>query len=675
MKTFSLTVKGYTITQHQDGIHIGGRQFLPITIESITPSYHYTSFKEYYKTYEINFIETASLFTKISNSLVYIETEPEKLIMEFNSRGIKSDFLPKDFLIIWISIIENAGKLSLMKEPVLCSENCGWILHENELHYMTYKFSISKEGIQFKHHCSNQQAIIPYDKPPLNSREALLDVLKLIDLDFDEIMPIFLTNILSLIAPIVNQFHLYPVPGLYLSGPTSTGKTELTLAFGTLLGYPSTEKAVTYLLLQSGLRELNNCLKGLGDTTFLLDDARNPISQSIKQNINTTIERLTRSTFSKSGNSLTVIVTGEPGLFNSNLTSFKNRFVAVYLDSNEDKMSSRRTVIQKAKKNPDLVRACLIHFIEFLCNINNEKIEKLIAEAKEYFSQETSFAQLRSRNSDNLFMHCFALKLFLYYGKTECMMGMNDIECYEKHYASILKKINDDLIYATEKGRLKFVIEALCSQIKTGLIKIHIPQKRKLCFCNIDDYYNNRSGYNENFTDSYCHEAIIDQDAEYCGVYIAERNGFPTVRTTTHPLPTLVINASTLLSALKQADADFERTHGIKILTLTDNKLKQLLAQYGLLYLEPRYGDGDVEKCRKNYTCKYLHWYNGTITKQSVFLINMTSPYCEELKHCLNTLPKPTVSNNSLYSFAQCPVSRADFSAATDFIAFRQICP
>ena len=65
------------------------------------------------------------------------------------------------------------------------------------------------------------------------------------------------------------------------------------------------------MILQKSIREFEHRQKGFSDTTFILDDARLPKSQTIRQSTVDVIERCGRAAFDKSDTRITPIITGE----------------------------------------------------------------------------------------------------------------------------------------------------------------------------------------------------------------------------------------------------------------------------------------------------------------------------------------------------------------------------
>lgn len=94
-------------------------------------------------------------------------------------------------------------------------------------------------------------------------------------------MPIVITLILSVLQPIVETIKLYAIPGLFLSGYTSSGKTEL--AFGTLFCNFVTKDLQNFLILQSVPKDFKLRQSYFSDTTFILDDVHKSPAYSVCQ--------------------------------------------------------------------------------------------------------------------------------------------------------------------------------------------------------------------------------------------------------------------------------------------------------------------------------------------------------------------------------------------------------
>lgn len=639
MEYFNIISGGITVRQSEEGILVNETMFLPVSIKEIIPYCHFNSCLEYRKDYEIKLVETNSLFPDVPISIHYNPNDVEDFLHTLNKYNLKSDFLPKDVLCIWDLIVNSEDLGQLKSDTRLDAENCGWICFECRWYYLTSNFAISPYDIKSMHHCSNAYAVLTYDKE-MDAAEAFLETMLLINEDFSEVMPIWIANILSLLRPLVDKGKLYNIPGLFLSGPTSTGKTELALAFGILFDSPDTNSVKNFAILQSGVREFERRQKGFSDTTFILDDARKPASQSIRQSINGLIERFGRTAFSNLGIRLMPIITGEPGIFNEHLSSLRNRFIEIYLSPDKSKMRSRKELIAKIKANPIPIKTCLLHFIEFLCqNIDSQQTSRLIDRAREEFKEIYPQEEQSDRGYDNLFMHYLACKLFMHYGELSCRLSHEEAVRYSKKYSSVLMAIEDNTKLHTDEGQVKTIIRFLCNAVRQKKLLIFIPVAGRYV-CQYGPGINDR--YYKNNT--YGHRAIIDLDLNYHGVYIKDRRRLPGYPNEKDALPVLLINLGKLLEILEYENSEYQVAHGHKALVSANKTLKHFLAQYKIIYAEKRY-----EKDYCNYTCKYPHWCNETLIDESVLCFNMASPYTKELADCIETALDTALPSDCLY--------------------------
>lgn len=660
MNDFSIHFQGNQLTQTKDGIFVNDRCFLSAIIQSITPHYHFTSYSSYSKGYVIKLVETKSYFPDKSITLYLSLENPKTFFGNLNSVGLKSDFLLKDSIEIWKLIVASTDNKQIIESQVITSERSGWIFFNNDWHYMTSEFAVSKSGADPKYHCTNPYACLSYDKD-MDCCEAFSEIIEVIKLDFNEVAPILVGHILSFLQPIAESEKLYSIPGLFISGATSTGKTELALAFGTLFGNFVTKDIQNFLILQSGIKEFEHRQQYFSDTTFLLDDARKSPSYSVRQSTARVLDTLGRSAFTKNNMRLTPIVTGEPETLSVHLESLRNRFVEIYLNSSPDKMASRKVVISKLKENPVLLKTCLFHFIVFICkNIGSSQLSREINRIKEDFS--SSFDKQITRIHDNLFMHYLGFRLFLYYGKSTCRLSNSEAIMYADKYKQVLTDIGKHFDAYTDKGQAAIFIHFLCNSIKEGRIKIYIPEVKTQCkfpYTTYDDYYDCYTTSNECLTDSYGHFAVIDMDYDFHGVYIQKRSAVPGCEEDRTDFPVLLLNIDKIFEILDYETKEFQIQHGYKALSLKRNQLKQILFQQGILYVEKRYETGN-SYC--NYTCQYPHWISGCLCSQGVFCINIKAPISSELADCIQSLLETDIDipDGCLYQSISVPIDSID---------------
>lgn len=665
MKNCSFIIKDNEITQTELGLFVNKETFIPAVIQSITPHYHFTSYSTYSKEYEIKLVEAESHFPDRPLTLHYNPDCPQKFLSALDSYGIKSKFLLKDSIEIW-NLIVNSKETGLLAEtPLLTSDKSGWILFENSLYYITSQFAISKQRIMPMYRCSAPYAPLLYDKD-LDPADAFQETMELINLDFSEVMPILVSQVLSFLQPIIETEKLYSIPGLFLSGPTSTGKTELALALGTLFGNPATKDLQNFIILQSRLKDFEQRQQYFSDTTFILDDARKSPAYSVCQSITSLIDRFGRSAFAKNGTRLIPIVTGEPQVLSGHLSSLRNRFIEIYLNPSEDKMTARKSLIKKAKDNPLPLRTCLLYFIQYICKyFGTERLSKKIMRIKEEF--HSLFGEQTYRSHDNLFMHYLGLRLFLSYGKSLGCLNHEEHKKYIDNYKETLADIYQNNALYTDEGQVNMFIRFLCNAIESERLKVYTPEIQA---CYYPPSRGNDCDYLQIVKNSYGHFSIIDIAHGFSGVYIKNRAALPNYPSQSENLPVLVINASQFFEALSYESTIFKQAHGYDALPLKEGPLKKLLANNGLLYTESRY-----EKGYNNYICSYPHWINGQysyeISCEKSFCINMASPYAKKLVGCIESLNYTNFPYECLYESANSPLRKYELNGFNNISSFR----
>lgn len=656
------TFKNDCITQTEQGLFIKNIPFLPVTIQSITPHYHFTSYSSFRKEYEIKLVETASIFPDKPLILRYDPDRPMDFLKDLNSYGLKSDLLAKDSIETWNLIVEGQKTGLLEKNPLLSSDHSGWILFEDNLYYMTSLFAISKKGILREHHCITPDACLLFDEE-LDETDAFLETMNLVNFDFEETMPIVITQVLSLLHPLIEPEKLYSCPGLFLSGPTSTGKTELALAFGTLFGNPATKELKNFLILQSVPKDFEYRLRYFPDTTFILDDARKSPAYSVRQSIIRLIDKLGRSAFIKNETHLIPIVTGEPQVLNEHLPSLRNRFIEVYLNPSDERMKFRRKLIKSMKNDPLPLRTCLLYFIKFLCGIRASQLSKEIENAKRDFL--IPFCKQTNRNDDNLFMHYLGLRLFMYYGKSIGCIPPQDYKGYIDNYIKTLDTIAQNSALYSKEGRLNTLIGFICNSVISGRLRIYMPDMQS-CY-----YYHYSEEYSDRKENTYGHYSIIDDEYGYSGVYIRNRSFLPCYPTPTEALPVLIIHAETFFNIISEEKDLFKKSHGYDALPLQEMQIKKFMSEEGLLYTEKRYEQKENKKEHYNYTCSYPYWNDGDINNMSSLCLNMESPYAKKLIDCIISASNTTLPHGCIYEMPSLDIREYYLNNISNLKSFR----
>lgn len=647
------------IAQTEQGLFINDIPFLPATIQSITPHYHFISYSSFRKEYEIELIETASIFPSKSLILHYDPNRPMDFLKDLNSYGLKSNLLIKDSIETWNLIVEGQKNGILEKRALLSSDHCGWILFEDNLYYMTSQFAICKSGLIQEYRCTSPNACLLYD-PEMEPSDAFVETMRLINLDFNETMPILVSQILSFLHPVAESQKLYSIPGLFLSGPTSTGKTELAFALGTLFGNPVTKDVQNFLILQTRPKDFERRQMQFSDTTFILDDARKSPSQSVRESIKGVIDRFGRSAFAGNNTRLLPIVTGEPQVLNEHLPSLRNRFIEVYLNPSEQSMAARKALIKASKDNPLPLRSCLLDFIKYLCkNFRSAQFSRDIARIKEEFSN--SFEEQIYRTDDNIFMYYLGFRLFMSYGKNLNCLTYEEQKKYIENYKETLANISQNSALYSEEGQIHTLVRFLCHSIKSKRLQIYTPEIQT---CYYRSYYHD--GY-DSTNDTYGHFSIIDISHGFNGIYIKDRMALPGYPHQSEDLPVLIINTGEFFEALHYEMDTFKQAHGYEALPPKEGALKKMLARKGLLYTESRYED---DYC--NYTCKYPHWINESISCESSLCINMKSPYAKDLILCIESLEYKEFPYDCLYESCNSPLRLYDLTGFNNLSGFKQ---
>lgn len=627
------------IAQKADGLYVNDTLFLPIIIDKITPHYHFTAYSSSRKGYEIKMTEVGSLIPDNPIILSYEKDDPKKLLHDLRFYGLKSGLSVNDTLKIWEAIANDKGLYHLHEKPLLSSDHCGCILFKDDLYYMTYGFAISKDGLIPEYHCIAPAAHLSYDED-LNEVDAFLEAFDLINLAPSEAMPILVTQILSLLQPIVIKERLRSIPGLFLSGPTSTGKTELAITLGSLFGDPNAKDLQNFLTLQNRHKTFKELSQAFSDTTFILDDARKPNAPSLSQSITNLIERVGRSAFQKNEVVLTPIITGEPKVLSSHLESLRNRFVEIYLDPSAEKMLDRKALIGKAKENILPYRTCLLYFIRFISdNFHRNRFYKEIHQAEADF--RALYKDPLYRDNDNLLMHYLGFRIFLYYGLTINAITRDRYERYLHGYKDILRSMEQNYRLYSKEEQGKAFIRFLCSSIETGYLAIYVPEVQR---CHYRD-----GDYRYHSTDCYGHFSIVDISHGFSGVYIRDRSALPSDISHKKALPVLALNADALLEVMCREDDRFEEANGYRILPRRETELKHLLADIGLLYVEDRNEKSPRGRDLYNYSCKYPHWIDQGIRYERVYCINMDSPYAQDLIACIDAATSMELPDGCIY--------------------------
>lgn len=659
--TFTIQFCGKRISQTEEGIFLNKKLALSAVIRKITPIFYYKNIDKCCKAFQIQLIEVRSEFPDQPITLTFNNAKQDLFWGEISRYGLKSELLRKDFFLVLEAILESNDLKHLNEEDHIISDQCGWIHHDGEWFYLSHEFAIGPNGIIKNYCCSSSNTKILFDQS-IDPFEAFNETLRLLEYSFDETAPIWAANLLSLMRPIVADCCSYSLPGIFLSGPTSTGKTELALAFGTLFGFPATNTIENIQLIDSGIREFERKSKAFADTTYILDDARNPSSQSIRQSITTLLDRFGRKAFSGNDCKLIPIITGEPGTFNQQLSSLCNRFVEICFYPGDDHLQKRKKIISFVKNNPYPLRTCVVYFISFLAQgMTSGRIKRMIDSTEKSLKGET-------RSYDNYFLLLLAFKTFLLFGETKCNLNHEKSQALEQDFVGLLKKTEELAKLNTDEGIVKSFITLLCRAIRSGNLRIYIASPLSYCAYGLSDNPYDPDTYEGEEENTIGHHAVINFDAGFDGVYIKDRNqmmGYS--KTAKNPYPTLIIHSAQLFSALQKENSDYLEHFGINILFPKINKLKSILAQKGILYTEDRY---EKEKTYQNYSVKYPTLINDEITNQSVLLINPEAPYATELAQCLNDNSDTTLLHSCLYASTETHLTRADIEKCTVIRSF-----
>lgn len=429
-----------------------------------------------------------------------------------------------------------------------------------------------------------------------------------------------------------------------------------------MFGKPESTDIRNFMILQSNIREFNRRQKGFSDTTFILDDARIPKSQTLCRSITDVIEFCGRASFDKSDSTITPIITGEPQIFNGQLDSLKNRFIEIYLPFSEKAISYRKFLIAKLDEKSKALKTCLVYFIRFICrNANNPIIDDIINHAEKEFYSSSTPSPLRSQ--DNLLMHYIGLSIFLYYGRTECkLLG---VQKYQQQYQAVLKNIEQYTYLQTENGQVNFFLFLVLSLIKSQTFKVFLSPKADI----YENLYSNETNkevekihpQRKNADITYAHHAIIDSSCEFSGIYIANCSYIPGCEKKSRNTPVVLLNRQQLFNLTSKINDNFKNgsfannsfinnfsmnPYIQKLLFLNERSFIRLLAEKGVLCTEERSGK---DSGRKNYSFKYPYWVNNDICFQSTICLDMSNLLIRQVIPDSTKLPKSKLPPESLY--------------------------
>lgn len=516
------------ITLTDQGILVNEKPTLPIIIKEVVLCYNYST-DTMSPTITCNYtIENVSLGVHNRFHCSYSPGKPLASLKELKNNGIVFKDKPMALAIlaaVYKYFFRNSPALTKQSDPPVkrffISDHAGWIYARKQWVYLTSEFGITKDGIDKHWYCTTQNAYLYYD-PKLSAKDAYIQLLKALNLDFSSAAPILASSILSLLKPMQNKMNLYPIPGLLISGPTSCGKTELATGLTHILTNKSGLLSDIFIL-QNSSRNLDRAINNLSDSTIILDDIRRSPSYSLREKISAALDSFIRTCFSSDSKKfLLPVITGENGTLDHMPLSLRNRIIEVPLDTDSDSIRNRQELIATFHESALLVRTFFRHFIQYLANcFSCETSFPSVAQLKEDFSKILPTPEQKSRGYDNLFLSYIAFDILLKYSKHQNVANkipINDpIQAFLKtndfkgKYITVLKNIYQRQNMLDPKSQATCLLLSLLRNIRI----YRAFTQDQASYRDSNSPYIIFRCYNE-----YGHHAILDLTQGYSGIYI-----------------------------------------------------------------------------------------------------------------------------------------------------------
>ena len=504
------------------GVLFKDKLILPIQIKSLDIFYDYSEKGENPKVTCRYGFEYGSISTDNALFFTYDPQHPQSALKELRQLGVL--FQRKENVITVLTIIlQRACNLSKSKwggseitiKRFHTANHSGWLQVQNQFLYLTSEFAITQTGIDKSWHCTTPNAYLYFDHN-LTPKDAYTQMLDLINLDFDSAAPILSTMLLNFLNPFRKAAGLYPAPGMLISGPTSSGKTQLAVHLTHILTKKN-DALNEVFILQRGARDLQKSREGLSDAPLILDDIRRSPASSLRQNIAAVMDSITRSCFLEDSEYYQVpILTGECDALDSQLPSWRNRLIEISLDGSHKSMQQRMTLIQQLHSNPHLVRTFVRYFIQFLIRNRNNCVSSTNAlsmnssELEELLSDTILRPDQNQRSYDNLLLSLWGFKIFIQYGVALGVLQKEDADCYIEDYKKTLSLIHYNQVMHDPQNQLIFLFFEIVKKIR---IHSAVLTNQK--------YYPHPSSYaKESCGETYGHYAMINDEHACSGVYI-----------------------------------------------------------------------------------------------------------------------------------------------------------
>ncbi|WP_251494582.1 hypothetical protein [Otoolea muris] len=389
------------------------------------------------------------------------------------------------------------------------SDRSGWHHIQGRWIYLTAEYAITAEGIDYHWRCTASNAHLRFD-PSLPPKVAYQRILDLLNLDFGSTGPILTSAILSILGPLQKMMGQKPLPALLISGPTSSGKTQLAIGLAHILTDASGDLEQVFLL-QNPLKKLLKEIHSLSGTTLILDDIRRSPSAALREKICSVLDTIVRDCY-LTGH-LLPILTGESDALKRMPRSLENRWIEFSLDPSPEALARRKKVIAQLHEEPLLVRTFFKNLIEFLASFL-ESLEGVtdFPDPEAAFLDILPYPELHSRSYDNLQVSHWAFGIFLEYGRWLGALSEEDVETFTKRYVDVLKELS-------ERQDLRDPEIQTVSTFLALIKRMRIQRASSL----EEPGYTLKNGLGTNhYKNTYGHQAIIAMHEGYSGVYIED---------------------------------------------------------------------------------------------------------------------------------------------------------
>ncbi len=389
------------------------------------------------------------------------------------------------------------------------SNRSGWHCIDGRWIYLTSGFGITADGIDHNWHCTAPNAHLHFD-PTLTAEDAYLKILDLLDLDFRSTALVLTSAILGVLRPLRKLVGQKQPPSLLISGPTSSGKTQLAVGLTHILTDKNGDLEEVFLL-QDTPKRLERATLSLSDTTLILDDIRHSPSANVNDKIRAVLDMTVRDCYLTSR--LLPILTGESGALKHLPRSLDNRWIELLLDPSPEALAARKRVIDQLHKEPLLIRTFFRHLISFLADfLESIRGQTDFPDPEVAFTGILPYPEPHSRSYDNLQVSYWAFDIFLKYGRWLGALSDENDQAFTKRYIDILKEISErqDLLDPVTQATSIFL--ALIKKMNIqGATTLDNPG------------YTIKNGFGtKHYPNTYGHQALLNLYRGYSGVYIED---------------------------------------------------------------------------------------------------------------------------------------------------------